>query len=212
MNKKEETKAPVVWPTVATTRLEKNIETKMTQVVNNQKEIDEKKCNLIVFNLPEIEETADGKEEIQEDYRNVTDILSYLDHTYEPLDLRPENLTRLGPKRKGKDSGTRPIKVELCSSSIKTRALRYAYRLKDYTIPKIGISYDKTSQELQEDRTLKQQLVDKRKEDPLGDYIRYGKEIMKRTDAAIIKKNKQDEWTTRQNERATDGGNPDASD
>ena len=74
--KKEETKAPapVVWPTVATTRLEKNIETKMTQVVNNQKEIDEKKCNLIVFNLPEIEETADGKEELEEDYRNVTDI------------------------------------------------------------------------------------------------------------------------------------------
>ena len=84
--------------------------------------------------------------------------------------------------------------------------------MKDYTIQKIGISHDKTSQELEEDRTLKTQLVEKRKEDPLGDYIRYGKEMLKRTEVAIIKKNKQDEWKTRQEERATDGGNPDARD
>ena len=51
LNKKAEEKAPapLVWPTVET-RLEKNIETKMTQVVKNQKEIDEKRGNVIYLN------------------------------------------------------------------------------------------------------------------------------------------------------------------
>ena len=201
----DKTPAPVVWPTVET-RLEKSIETKMTQVVQNQKEVDEKRGNLIVFNLPEAEQTPDGKQELKEDYEQIVDVISYLDNKFDSHDIRQEDVTRIGYRRKGKDVRSRPIKVELNDTSTRDRVLKNAYRLKDYVVARVGVSHDKTTQEIQADITLKQKLNDMRKENPLADYIIYDKDIKTREAVTEIKKNKHDQWKARQAERDIEGG------
>ena len=69
----------------------------------------------------------------------------------------------------------------------------------------MGVSHDKTTQELQEDITLKQRLSDMRKENPLADYIIYDKDIKTREAVADIKQKKHDAWKARQAERGIEG-------
>ena len=208
LDKKVETTtpAPLVWPTVET-RLERNIEAKMTQVVQNQKEVDEKRGNLIIFNLPEADQTPDGKQEKREDMEQAIDVLSYIDNQFEGHDIREANVTRIGYRRKGENVRSRPIKVELDDTATRDRVLRNAFRLKDYVVQRVGVSHDKTTQEIQADITLKQRLSDMRKENPLADYIIYDKDIKTREAVAEIKQKKHDAWKARQVERGIEGGN-----
>ena len=72
----------------------------------------------------------------------------------------------------------------------------------------MGVSHDKTTQELQEDRTLKERLNNKRKKNPEADYIIYDKDIQTRAAVAEIKQKKHEAWKARQVERGIEGGNP----
>ena len=97
-----------------------------------------------------------------------------------------KKVERMG-RRKGKDDRPRPIKVELPSVEMKFKAIRRAQKLKDYKTPKIGISFDKTKNEMEEDTALRQFLSNTKATDPASDYVIYNITIVTRAEATRLK-------------------------
>ena len=186
---------PVLWPKVET-----QLQSSFTEVLNEQKEIEDKKCNIILFNVPEPKKTAIGKDDFIEDHKVVADILLHLheDLNEEATDPRRCKVKRLGKRREGEDERPRPIKIEFSTLEAKEKALKNARRLKDYNIPRIGLSHDKTKKEMNEDRVLKGQLLKKREADPTTEYTIYNKEIMTKDQAKSIREEKQRIYNERQ--------------
>ena len=191
MNKLDETKevaSPVLWPKVET-----KLQSSFFEVLNEQKEIEEKKRNLIAYGVPETKKTKEGKDDYVEDHKTISDLLKHLHEDIDDYVTDPSRckVKRLGRRQEGDDQKPRPIKIELESVDIKNKALRNARLLKDYKIPRIGLSHDKTKKEMNEDRVLKGQLMKKRESDPTTEYQIYNKEIMTKEEANALKEEKQ---------------------
>ena len=184
MLKEKEPLAPVVWP-----KVEHNIQSTVVEVLDDQREKEEKKLNVIIYNLPESEDTLEGKDNIKVEQEKVIDILTYLHPDIKPSDKDPNecDVTRLGRKRRGPGEKPRPVKVTLNKMETKEKVLRNARQLKDYKIPRIGLSHDKTKKEMEADRKLKSELMKKREENPSVEFQIFNKEIMTREEANMIK-------------------------
>lgn len=167
-------------------KVEDDIQVQLTEVIQNQSEIEEKKKNIIVFNLPESEETESGKREQEEDLTKVKEILTFLDSRIDPNDIDIKKVERMG-RRRGKDDKPRGIKVTLPSVDIKFQAIRNAKKLVDFKTPRIGISFDKTKKEVEEDKTLRQELSDMRTAEPEKDYVIFERKIVTRTEATRLR-------------------------
>ena len=167
-------------------KVEDDIQVQLTEVIQNQSEVEEKKKNVIVFNLPESEETDTGKREQEEDLAKVKDILTFLDSRIDTDDIDVKQVERMG-RRKGKDAKPRGIKVTLPSVDTKFKAIRNAKKLVDYKLPKIGISFDKTKKEVEEDNTLRAELAIKRAAEPEKDYVIFERKIVPRTEATRLR-------------------------
>jgi len=133
-------------------------------VEENLKEIG-KRLNLIVYNLPESAQTEEGEDK-KEDTEKVTDIICHLNKgaPKEEVEQRLVCISRLGRRRKD-NQFVRPVRVEIDSLHFKERTLKNARLLKDYIIPGIGLSHDKTRQEMEDDRELRCQLMERREAD-----------------------------------------------
>ena len=190
-----ETKAPA-W-----TKVERNIQSNFEEVLTNQMEKEEKKCNLILFGVEEANAS--------DDHFTAVDVVLHLDDEIKEEDLRPSfcKVTRLGKRKDGPDEKPRPIKIELPDQDIKKRALKNARLLKDYKIKKIGISHDKTKKEIEADRVLRAELRKKREQDTEGEYTIYDKKVMKKEEADKIKEQKEKLFKERQ-DRYTQRGDP----
>ena len=190
----EEVKAPV-WP-----KVEQKLQSSVAQVLENQKEKDEKLLNLILYNLPESKVIEAGKDNNKEDRKEVKDIFCFLNSDMPEAEVSQKILcvTRLGRRKEGDDVRPRPVKVELDSESFKIKTLKYARFLQEYHIPKIGISHDKTKQEMNEDRELKSKLMKTREDNPNGSFQIYDKRVMTRDEADKLKKQKADRYQERQ--------------
>ena len=68
-------------------KVEDDIQVQLTEVIQNQSEVEEKKKNVIVFNLPESEETVTGKQEQEEDLVKVKELLTFLDSRIDTDDI-----------------------------------------------------------------------------------------------------------------------------
>ena len=204
LNEKESA-SPVIWPKVET-----KLQSSFTEVLKEQKEIEEKKCNIIAFNVPESKKTKEGKDDFIEDHKSVAAFLRHIheDFNEEATDPRHCKVKRLGRRREGEDDKPRPIKIEFDSQEMKEKALRNARLLKDYIIPRIGLSHDKTKKEIEQDRVLKGQLTKKRESDPTTEYQIYNKEIMTKEEANAIKEEKQRIYRERQAAKASSADKP----
>lgn len=167
-------------------KIEDDIQVQLTEVIQNQSEIDEKKNNLIVFNLPEAEESEDGRKEQEEDVTKVKEILSFLDSRLDTSEINVKNMSRMG-RRKGKDDKPRAIKLILPNADMKFKAIRNAKKLTDFKTPRIGISFDKTKKEIIEDGILKKLLEDTRTADPTGDYVIFERKVVTRLEATRLR-------------------------
>ena len=176
----------VLLEEIKTGKNEEDIQVQLKEVIVDQSEIDEKKKHIIVFNLPEADETPDGKKEEEEDYTKVKEMLSFLDSRIDTNAIDMKNIERMG-RRKGKDDRPRAIKVELPSVEMKFKAIRRAQKLKEYKTPKIGISFDKTRKEMKEDMILRKLLSDTKAADPAGDYVIFNKQLVTRVEATRLK-------------------------
>lgn len=116
------------------------------QVLDNSKEKEEKKNNLIMFNLPETA-TTDAKQSYEEDLQKVKDVLRYVNGGTLIQDLDESNVSRMG-RRKEEQTRPRGIKIQLANNENKMKILRNAKELaKHATFKTLGLSPDKTQQE-----------------------------------------------------------------
>ena len=177
-----QTKNKVILQEIQTTKKDDDIQIQLEEVIVNQSEVEEKKKNLIVFNLPEAQE----ENEEEDDHTQIKEVLAFLDSRINTEAIDMKKIERMG-KRKGKDDRPRAIKVELPSVETKFKAIRSAQKLKDYKIPKIGISFDKTKKEMDEDIILRKKPADAKTADPTGDYVIFKKEVVTRAEATRLK-------------------------
>ena len=113
-------------------------------------------------------------------------------------------VVRLGRRKQEPDEKPRPLKVVVSYVETKEKVLRNAYRLRNFRIPKIGISHDKTTREMEDDRKLKSKLVKTREANPTVEYMIYNKTVMKREDVKAIKEEKERMFKERQAKAAQD--------
>ena len=164
--------------------IEKNISVSVTEVLSDQREIDEKKNNMMVFNLSE---SLDPKS----DLIKVKEVLTHVNPEADIEQLNCDNVTRLGSKKstEGENSKPRPVKIVFKDSDTKWQFIKNAKKLGESELfRKVGLSLDKTTKEREEDDLLRKELADKRKDEPEGDWIIFRKKIIKRANRQTIAK------------------------
>ena len=164
--------------------IEEVIKTQFKELYENNNEMQEKKNNLILRNVPE-KESEDEGEMIEHDRIAVRHILNHVD----PKVADAVKINRLGKPRPA-GSAPRPIRITL-NEEDRNIVLRNEKRMKDYTnFRNVRISRDKTRQEQDED---KKRYLDcqKKREETKQDYIIFRGEIVLRENIpAIIKAQK----------------------
>ena len=160
------------------------IQTHVSEMLEDQREKEEKKNNIILFNVPEVEtnEELTDREEMEVDVENIKDVLSVVYPNVDALGLSvsQENVIRLG--RTKKDNINRPVKVMLKDNSSKGKIFVNSWKLRDHdTFNRVGISSDKTKKEMEKYKELKFQLQ-KKKEETGEDWMIYKDTIIKRAD------------------------------
>ena len=139
----------------------------MAEVIRDQEDKKEKQNNIILFGLPESAQMENGKDNQVEDHKKVAEALLHIDKDMQPsmVDQTQMEVSRIGWKKNENESKPRPVKVKFSRSGMRESLLKKARNLKDYKIPKLGISHDKTSKELEEDRNLRTEQKFKREAD-----------------------------------------------
>ena len=170
----------------------------MAEILQEQKEKEEKMNNVILFGLPESAQMEDGKDNKIEDHKKVSEAFLHIDKDMYPgmVDQNQIEVTRIGRKKNDDESKPRPVKVKFLRNGMRDSLLKNARNLKNYKIPKLGISHDKTRKELEEDRKLRTELKEKREADTKTEYVIYQKKIMKRSEADKIKEERKSKFST----------------
>ena len=164
-------------------KTDSQIQTHVSEVLEDQREREEKKNNIILFNVPEVTNNNDlsAKEEIEVDVENIKDVLSVVYPDVDSLELSEKNVIRLG--RIKKDEINRPVKVMLQDNNSKGRIFVNSWKLRSHdTFSRVGISGDKTRKELERYKELKLQLQKKKEETGEEDWMIYKDNIIKRAD------------------------------
>ena len=152
----------------------------VAEALEEKDEKEEKKNNIIMFRVPEAEESNEEKE-AEDDMKKVKEILAVVHPHIDSVDLQADGITRMGKTRK--PGYTRPVKVKFMEDGAKLKIFRNASKLKSHKeFSKVNISSDKTKKELMADRELKGKLDEQRKERPDDDLIIYRGRIIKRKD------------------------------
>ena len=161
-------------------QLEKEVEIKVGEMLEEQREKDEKRNNIIIFNIEEAQDSAEEGKEMKEDIKKVREVLSELHPDPSKIDLTDITLKRFGIKKQDK---MRPIRVKLMDNSSKGIIFKNSWKLKQIPkFKKIGIANDKTTREQIKDRELRTRLQDKKNETGEDDWIIHKNEIIKRSD------------------------------
>lgn len=149
------------------------------EVFDISKEKDEKKNNLILFNLPETDAT-DEKEGQIEDLQRVKEVLNYVNGGTAVQGLDDSNITRMGA-RKTDQTRPRAIKLQFSSSEKKMKILRNAKHLANHaTFRILGISPDKTEQQRTADKERRAIMIERNAKGE--DLVIYRDEIIPRSE------------------------------
>ena len=160
--------------------IEDKVDAKLDEKLDDRREKEEKRNNMIMFNIGEAQSSDVEGKEVKDDIETVREVLSIVHPDASKLDLTEITVTRCGTKKQDK---TRPIKVKLMDNSSKGIIFKNSWKLKETEkFKKVGITNDKTEKELLKDRTLRAKMMDKRKETGEDDWIIYKDEIIKRSD------------------------------
>ena len=181
-----------VLTVLGTEKVEEKIGVHVSELLTDQKETEEKKCNMIVFNLPE-------KDSEDEDLAEVKNLLNYVNSEVNTDELTKSNVVRIGRKKTTSESHNkiRPIKLVFNEPDTKWKLLKRASRLKDSTTFKgVGLNLDKTTKERREDEVLRAKLKEERGKRPEDDLIIFRKHIIKRADKSQFLKNLSSEIMT----------------
>ena len=137
--------------------LDRKIEEKVKEVLQEQKEVERRKLNLLLFKAPEAAEDASKEEEKNHDLLVMNDILTEM-----KIETPVSNVTRHGKRSKDK---ARPLQITVPSIEVKNKILKNAKLLKqstDENIKKVFISPDRTPRQRKELKTMLAEVIKRR--------------------------------------------------
>ena len=185
--------------------IQETIKSNMKELLDDHKQKEDKKNNLIVFNIPEAKDDDKG---VAEDFKIIKEILTFIDKDIVTPELTEKAISRVG-NTKNKNDRPRPIKVEFPNPGPKNKALQNARSLRDFKkYPKMGISKDKSEQEMQKDRTLRGELTRLRALG--GDWTIFDDTCVLRSDIPALRKAKAED-RNKNSKYWAKGGNSEAS-
>ena len=170
--------------------IEDKVKIQIEQSFDELKDREDRKNNLIVFNLKESTK-EDINEALSEDLTQLKEVLKLTNPEMSEnviKDLSTENVIRLGRKMKNNenDNKVRPVKLTLPSEKTKYKIIRNTYKLKSSpTNSKIGFKFDLTRQQQAEERALRQEL--ERRKEAEEDVMIYRGKIIKRSEHMRLK-------------------------
>ena len=131
------------------------------EVLENQRQKEDRKNNLVVFN---VEESGAPEEEKSHDLSEIKSILRYVCPDLDADSVEEAEISRLGQRKPPTASNAkpkpRPIKIKFKSAENKTSALRQARKLKDHEkYNRIGLTADKTQREREADKALRTEMM-----------------------------------------------------
>ena len=171
--------------------IESKIKTQVTQSIDEIRELEERKKNLIIFGVKE-SETENEEEAESEDFSKVKEILSHsnpelVNKEIKEIDL--SNMTRMGSKKEDATK-PRPIKLTLKDNKTKFKFLKNSYKMKDCETHKnIGFKMDLTKKQQEEDKVLRLELAERKKNE---DVMIYKKQVLLRSEVDKLKKLQQE--------------------
>ena len=187
--------------------VQNNVQTQVREVLEEHKEKDEKINNLMIFNLPESDKEKDQDDQVKADSGSANDVLKFLDSE---LDESCIQVSRLGRRREDGDVRPRPVKVFIPDSHSRQRILKKVRQLKNYKLPKIGVFQDKTKKEIEDERKLRAELMEKRRSSDL-EYTIFNKRVVLKSDIPKIREelsHQTKETTPEEVNKGTNGTNP----
>lgn len=150
------------------------------EVFDNSKEKDEKKNNLILFNLPETTSTDEIQSQT-EDLQVVKEVLKHVNGGVLIQNFDESNVSRMGRKKTGEGNRPRAIKIQFTNVDKKMKILKNAKLLAQHdTFKKLGLSTDKTEKEREEHKTRRREVSERNAKGE--DLIIYRDKIMKRSE------------------------------
>lgn len=139
--------------------LDRKIEEKVKEVLQEQKEVERRKFNLLIFKAPEALEEASKEEEVHHDLLFMNDLLNEL-----KIEATVSNVIRHGRRTKDK---SRPMQISVPNAEVKNEILKNAKLLKkseDENIKKVFISPDRTPKQRKELKAMIAEVI-RRRED-----------------------------------------------
>ena len=150
-------------------RLESSIESKVQEAIEDYREREARKCNVIIHNIPESNKN-DSKERRHEDIQVINEML---EEGLNVDDATLQSVVRLGKRVEGK---SRLLKVEVDSVKSKRNLLQNAKKLRrTETWKKVFITPDHTPKERQINKDLREEIKRRTEEGEEGLVIRRGK-------------------------------------
>ena len=170
--------------------IENAIKTQISQSFDELKDREERKCNLMLFNLKESIKIKE--EEAIEDLESVKQVLQFTNPELKETTiskLSTNSIIRLGKKPDGppnENSKPRPVKITLPDEATKFKVLKMSHTLKSYTEnPRIGLKLDLTKQQLIEEKELRKEL--QRRKDLKEDVMIFRNKVILRADHQKLK-------------------------
>ena len=163
-------------------KLEDRIKQQVSESLDDRKEKEDRKCNLIIFNVEESSDTSLAEQK-KHDKHEVGKILDFISPGTEVDSVCEQDIVRLGPRKKSQSEDSRPkprpLKIKFTDEQSRTSILRKARKLKDHqTYKKIGIATDKTQKEREEEKALRTELSN-RKQNGENVFIYRGKIVVR---------------------------------
>ncbi|MEW8543135.1 MAG: hypothetical protein AB2693_06330, partial [Candidatus Thiodiazotropha sp.] len=137
--------------------LDKKIENKVKEILQDQKELEYRKCNLIAFRVKELSETASREENFNNDSLVLNDIMNEL-----KVESPITNIVRHGKEQRGK---TRPLQFTVKDVQTKNEILKRAKALKnsnDMRLKEIFIVPDRTPKQREELKVKLREVKERR--------------------------------------------------
>ena len=151
-----------------------DIRLEIAKAVKDEENKKRRKENLVIYNLDESEKRV-GAEREEEDRAKIRDLL---DNGVKEKQYKILKVIRLGKKgTENSNNYKRPVLIKLENEQQKWDILKSTKNLKNASgwMKNTGISQDLTKEERQQNRVLREELKEKRKQGEQGWFIRNGK-------------------------------------
>ena len=166
--------------------IEKSIRQHVSEEIEEMKEQEERKNNVIIFN---VKETPSEREEESKaaDLNNIKEILTFSNPELADQinDLNETSISRMG-RLNADATKPRPIKLSVKNTKTKFQILKNSQKMKDCTShTKIGFKKDLTKKQQQEESVLRAELEERKKAG--DDVVIYKRKVISRSERDRIK-------------------------